>query len=99
VRGRRSLQIISAILAIIPVATGLIGLSGIRDPLYTTSGASENVLLDSNLRFYSGVWLGLGLALLWLIPRIEKQLFYSESFGEQFYWAELDGASPCYFSR
>ena len=72
-RGRRSLQIVTAILAVIPVATGLIGLSGIRDPLYATSVVSENVLLDSNLRFYSGVWLGLGLALLWLIPRIEKQ--------------------------
>jgi hypothetical protein len=30
-------------------------------------------LLDSNLRFFSGLWLGLGLALYWLIPRIEKQ--------------------------
>jgi hypothetical protein len=30
-------------------------------------------LLDSNLRFFSGVWLGLGLALYWLIPKIEKQ--------------------------
>jgi hypothetical protein len=33
----------------------------------------QNVLLDSNLRFFSGVWLGLGLALFWLIPNIEKQ--------------------------
>ena len=71
--GRRSLQIATAILGIIPVATGLIGLSGLRDPLYSASGLDQNVLLDSNLRFFSGVWLGLGLALFWLIPRIEKQ--------------------------
>ncbi len=71
--GRRSLQIATAILGIIPVATGLIGLSGLRDPLYSASGLDQNILLDSNLRFFSGVWLGLGLALFWLIPRIEKQ--------------------------
>lgn len=71
--GRRSLQITAAILGIIPVVTGLIGLSGVRDPLYGASGLDQNILLDSNLRFFSGVWLGLGLALFWLIPRIEKQ--------------------------
>lgn len=72
--GRRSLQIVTAVLAIIPVVTGLIGLSGLRDPLYGASGIDQSVLLDSNLRFFSGVWLGLGLALFWLIPRIEKQI-------------------------
>jgi len=71
--GRRSLQITTAILGIIPVVTGLIGLSGVRDPLYGASGLDQNILLDSNLRFFSGVWLGLGLALFWLVPRIEKQ--------------------------
>jgi hypothetical protein len=30
-------------------------------------------LLDSNLRFFSGVWLGLGVAMYWIIPTIEKQ--------------------------
>ena len=43
--GKRSLQIVTAILAVIPVVTGLIGLSGSRDPLYSTSGAIQNVLL------------------------------------------------------
>jgi hypothetical protein len=71
--GRRSLQIVMAVLAIIPVLTGLIGLAGLRDPLYGVSCIDQNVLLDGNLRFFSGVWLGLGLALFWLIPRIEKQ--------------------------
>jgi Domain of unknown function (DUF4345) len=31
------------------------------------------VLLDTNLRFFSGVWVGAGLALWWLIPTIERQ--------------------------
>jgi hypothetical protein len=71
--GRRSLQMVTATLAIIPVVTGWIGLSGLRDPLYGASGIDQNVLLDGNLRFFSGVWLGLGCALFWLIPSIEKQ--------------------------
>lgn len=70
---KRSLQIATAILGIIPVLTGIIGLSGLSDPIYASAGMPPNALLDSNLRFFSGVWLGLGLALYWLIPKIEKQ--------------------------
>jgi hypothetical protein len=68
-----SLQIIMGLLAIIPVATGLLGLLGVQDPVYISADVPPIVLLDTNLRFYSGVWLGLGLALYWLIPRIETQ--------------------------
>jgi Domain of unknown function (DUF4345) len=46
---------------------------GVDDPVYVTVGVSPNVLLDTNLRFYSGVWIGLGVALFWLIPTIERQ--------------------------
>ena len=31
------------------------------------------MLLDSNLRFFGGTWLGLGLAVWCLIPAIEKR--------------------------
>lgn len=48
-------------------------MSGLRDPLYVSSGVPTNVLLDSNLRFFSGVWLGLGIAMYWMIPRIEQK--------------------------
>jgi hypothetical protein len=70
---KRSLQIASGILAAIPVMTGVIGFSGLSDPLYALPCPPANTLLDSNLRFFSGVWLGSGLATYWLIPRIEKQ--------------------------
>lgn len=70
---KRSLQIVTAVLGLIPVATGLIGLLGVRDPLYAAAGVPPIAVLDSNLRFFSGVWLGLGLALFWLIPRIDKE--------------------------
>jgi len=33
----------------------------------------SSVLLDSNLRFFSGIWFGLGIAIYCLIPAIEKQ--------------------------
>jgi hypothetical protein len=59
---RTALQIVSAALALVPVVTGLIGLRGINDPVYAPVSSPHAVLLDSNLRFFSGLWLGLGLA-------------------------------------
>lgn len=45
----------------------------IGSTLYASAGLPTNILLDSNLRFLSGIWLGLALAVFWLIPNIEKQ--------------------------
>jgi hypothetical protein len=60
------------VLAAIPVVTGSIGLLGLRDPLYVHFGVVPNVALDSNLRFFSGFWLGAGLAFFAVLPRIER---------------------------
>jgi hypothetical protein len=68
-----ALQIVMGLLGIIPVATGLLGLLGVEDPLYAAAGVPPIVMLDSNLRFFSGVWLALGLGIYWLIPKIERQ--------------------------
>ena len=68
---KRLLQILTGLLGLVPVLTGLIGLAGLRDPLYAAMSLPANNLLDSNLRFFSGVWLGLGIGVYWLIPRIE----------------------------
>jgi hypothetical protein len=67
------LQLASALLGAIPIMTGIIGMFGISDPLYASAGLPPSTVLDSNLRFFSGVWLGLGVAMYWIIPTIEKQ--------------------------
>jgi hypothetical protein len=70
---RQYLQIVSAVLGTIPVVTGIIGMTGVRDPFYASAILQPSPVLDSNLRFFRGVWFGLGVAMYWLIPTIEKQ--------------------------
>ena len=70
---KRGLQIATALLGVIPVLTGIIGMFGLSDPIYASANIPANAVLDSNLRFFGGVWLGLGLALFWLIPSIDRQ--------------------------
>jgi predicted membrane channel-forming protein YqfA (hemolysin III family) len=70
---KRPLQIATGLLGAIPVITGIITMLGVFDPIYASAGVPPNALLDSNLRFFGGVWLGLGLAIYWMIPNIEKQ--------------------------
>ncbi|AUC98102.1 MULTISPECIES: DUF4345 domain-containing protein [Bradyrhizobium] len=71
--GRRALQIATVVLALIPILTGIITMLGVSDPLYAASGVPALPVLDSNLRFFGGLWFGLGLGLLWLVPRIESE--------------------------
>jgi uncharacterized protein DUF4345 len=70
---RRLLQAATAILSLIPIATGIIAMAGVGDPLYAALDLPRSPLLDSNLRFFGGVWLGLGLGMLYLVPSIERQ--------------------------
>ncbi len=70
---KRPLQVLTAILGAVPLLTGFVGLFGLSDPIYASANLPANALLDSNLRFLSGVWLGLGLAVMWLVPRIDSQ--------------------------
>jgi uncharacterized protein YjeT (DUF2065 family) len=70
---KRGLQIATDLLGVIPVLTGIITMFGLSDPIYAAAKIPANPLLDSNLRFFGGVWLGLGLALYWLFPSIDKQ--------------------------
>lgn len=70
---KRALQIATGVLGAVPVLTGIVTMFGLSDPIYASAGLPANALLDSNLRFFGGIWLGLGLAIYWMIPDIEKQ--------------------------
>ncbi len=70
---KRPLQIAMCALGAVPVATGVLTMLGLSDPIYSSAGIPANALLDSNLRFFGGLWLVLGLAVYWLVPRIEKE--------------------------
>jgi hypothetical protein len=51
-------------------------IAGVADEFYAVSISNEiqgNIILDSNLRFYYGLTLGLGLIIFWIIPSIEKR--------------------------
>ncbi len=70
---KRPLQIAMAVLGAVPVLTGILTMLGLGDPIYASAGIPANALLDSNLRFFGGLWLVLGMSVFWLIPRIEKE--------------------------
>jgi hypothetical protein len=73
--GRRILQVILAVVGIIAIVTGILGIAtGILDDFYSVPKVAKNTVLDSNLRYFSGLWFGLGLLLLWIIPSIERQV-------------------------
>lgn len=72
--GWRALQICTAVLGAVPVVTGIVSMMGLADPLYASLQLPHSATtLDSNLRFFGGVWLGLGLCVWWLVPRIAQE--------------------------
>ncbi|NNG02044.1 MAG: DUF4345 domain-containing protein [Desulfobacteraceae bacterium] len=71
---RISLQIVVAILGIVGVVTGIVGLvTGVTDKYYGVSNYESKFLLDSNLRFFSGIWFCMGIWMLYIVPTIERQ--------------------------
>ncbi len=64
---RRLLQLSLLILSLSPLGFGMMGM--IRGAHWLGDGASAS--LDSHFRYLSGIFFGLGLALLSCIPRIE----------------------------
>jgi hypothetical protein len=65
---RRLLQLTLAIMSLIPLSAGLAGVW--TGPAFYHLSAS--VSADSHMRYLSGLLLGIGFAVWWVIPRVEK---------------------------
>lgn len=66
---KRLLQAAVAVACIVPISAGLWGVIGGAGML----GHGGDVTLDSHVRYLSGLLLGIGVAFLSLVPRIENQ--------------------------
>lgn len=72
---RKLLQILTFVLALIPTITGILTLMGIYDPLFKDLNLPNSSLLDSELRFFGGLWLGLGITVLYIVRSLDKHVF------------------------
>jgi hypothetical protein len=59
------------VLSVVPVVAGLATLALGADSMPAPNDAPPNV--ESELRFYSVWWIGAGLFLAWLAPRVEER--------------------------
>lgn len=71
---RRWLQAINGLVALATIGLGGTQMArGIGHPAYAELALPASPILDSNLRFFGGMGLALGLLLLWVLPRIERR--------------------------
>ena len=71
---KKTLQYVIGILALAPLLSGLIGLSGIFNPLFFEE-LPVNLFLDSNLRFLNAMCIAVALSFYFILPVIEKETF------------------------
>ena len=71
---RKALQSVISILALAPLLSGIIGLSGIYNPMFFDN-LPVNLILDSNLRFLNAMSVAVALSFYFIIPVIEKETF------------------------
>ncbi len=69
---RRALQIVVAVLGLVPVLTGLAGMV-LGPSMAGLDPSATPVALDSHVRYLSGLLLAIGLGFWSTIPRIERQ--------------------------
>ncbi len=71
---RRLLQTVNLVLGLATIALASMSLAfGAASPVYSDAGIPNVPVLDSNLRFFGGMGLGLGVILVWITPSIERR--------------------------
>jgi hypothetical protein len=75
---KKALQIVLAILGLIPILTGGLDLILGAHSLNVAgsllpSEVLNDIVLDSQIRFLAAIWFGIGIILYWIIPAIDKQ--------------------------
>ena len=68
---RRALQAVVAIACLVPLSIG--GISVVKGPGWLGHAPSIPTDLDSQFRYVSGIFLGLGLAFVTCLPAIERK--------------------------
>jgi len=68
---RRLLQIVVAILGLIPIGTGLAAF--VLGPAHMPGGQPVLPSIDNEFRFLSVSWFSLGVMTYWMLPTIERQ--------------------------
>ena len=69
----RALSIFTILFGLGAVGSGIGSLMGLSNPSYSAITITNAITLDNNLRFYSGLWVTLGLASLWVASRLKQE--------------------------
>jgi hypothetical protein len=69
---KRRLQWVTGFLSLFPLLSGILGLTGIDNPLYRTE-LHDDIILDSNLRFLNAMSVGVAVSLYLLLRNLQNE--------------------------
>jgi Domain of unknown function (DUF4345) len=76
---RRGLQAVLVVGGLVAITTGLIAIVGGIDT-FPGSPSAENPA-DNEARFLNAIWVAFGVALLWVVPRVERETLFVRFLG------------------